>query len=137
MNTIKDFTADDINLDDATAYHAARGNTAWSEASETEQAQAITRGFDFIRVQPFTPALDIFADGLPDDITRAVYEAALVELETPGSLLKSTRAEDTPQTLKVGSLRIEYGTMDRKDHFRAIETLIEPYIETPSISLKR
>lgn len=137
MNTVKDFTAADIDPAATTAYHADRGNTAWTDAAPQEQAQAITRAWDYIRIQPFDPALDVFRDGLPEDITRAVYEAALVELELPGSLLKKNIADETPKLLKVGSLQIDYGSTARKDHYEAVETLLNQYLITQFITLKR
>ncbi len=125
--TIKDFTAADITLTDCTIYHADRGNTAWTDVTEDEKAAALIRGFDYIRVQPFRTDLDLFSDGIPADIEQAVYEAALIEVTSPGLLLKNETRDDRMSEIRIGPLVTKY-QVDAGNQFTKIKALLAPYV---------
>lgn len=125
--TIKDFTADDISLADCTSYHTSRINTAWTDAPADEKEAALVRGFDYIRVQPFRTDLDLFNDGIPTDIEQAVYEAALIEVTSPGILLKNETRDDRMSEIRMGQLVTKY-QVDAGNHFTKIKALLVPYV---------
>jgi hypothetical protein len=125
--SIKDFTADDISLSDCTSYHTARVNAAWTDATADEKEAALIRGFDYIRVQPFRTDLDLFNDGLPTDIEQAVYEAALIEVTSPGMLLKNETRDDQMSEIRMGPLVTKY-QVDAGTQFTKITALLAPYV---------
>jgi len=127
MKTIKDFTAADISLSDCTAYHADRANTTWAAATTEEKEAALVRGFDYIRVQPFRTDTDLFTDGIPQDVERAAWEAALIEITTPGILLKDQARDDHISEMKLNTMAIKYQA-DARDQFKKIEALLGPYM---------
>jgi len=97
-------------LSESKTYHADRGNTAWAGADDSALSKALLRGSEFIdneyrdgfpgckvggrdqvREWPRNDAYDyendiIPFDTVPIEVQRATYEAALRELESPGSL---------------------------------------------------
>jgi hypothetical protein len=136
MKTIKDFTPADIGLDACTEYHTARLNEKWTAATPEEQAAAKLRAWDYIRLQPFRTDLDIFADGIPEDVQQATYEAALVEIMEPGRLLKIESKEDYITETGMGKLAVKY-MAGFKIQFNKINALLAPYLTAPGITLIR
>lgn len=101
-------------LPGALAYHAARGNEAWAEASDPLREAALLRASEALdgmygarfpgaktagraqdRAWPRAGATDhCTGEALPDDVVpseieAATYALALVELQTPGALTPS------------------------------------------------
>ncbi len=80
-----------VGVPDADAHHSDRGNATWTGSAEAKQA-ALTRATDYVRTlfaRRFDPLLFPVVDELvviPDALTKAVAEYALIELVTPGGL---------------------------------------------------
>lgn len=126
-------------LEGALAYHTARNNDAWLNAPDSPDSPddyryaALMRGSDYIdavygsrypgsrtdgraqdRPWPRKNATDqegneIADDEVPVEIEQATYEAALRELESPGSLLPDYIAAERVRRERVeGAVEIEY-----------------------------
>lgn len=72
-----------------------------------------TGGVDQEREWPRIGAADVYgnaiaADAVPWRVINASYEAALLELQTPGSLAAVLAANERVKSLKAGSVAIEY-----------------------------
>lgn len=70
-------------------------------------------GFEQLRAWPRSGAEDRFGNAIdastvPTRVVNAAYEAALLELTTPGSLSALTSANEKVKRLKAGSVEIEY-----------------------------
>lgn len=119
------------SLEVANAYHALRGNAAWTGTDGVKEAALIRatayidlryRGrFPGTRVEgreqslewPRTGATDangiaIADDEIPIEILNAVCEAALRELTEAGSLMPDLERGGEIKSLKAGSIAIEY-----------------------------
>jgi hypothetical protein len=120
-------------LDEASAYHQARGNAAWAATgADEDKLAALLRGSVWIdntyrarfsgkksggrsqaREWPRTDAVDVsgdgIADGVPSEIEDATYEAALRELVRPGSLAPDYdgKAPIKAERVKVGPIEEE------------------------------
>ena len=127
-------------VNDADAYHLARGNAAWTGTPAVKEA-ALVRASDYIdgryryktaagcwksmfrgvraggRTQTVewprfgafdSEGNDIADDVIPDEIERATYAAALVELVSPGSLSPEYVASGQVKREKVGPVEVEY-----------------------------
>ena len=136
MKTIKDFTADSISLEDCTGYHQARLNTPWTDATQEGQQAAIIRAWDYIRVQPFRTDIDIFTDGIPEDIKQAAYEAALIEIQAPGELMKTETKESNVIQKRIDVISTTY-LAGAKTVYHKLNSLLAPYLEAPGIKLTR
>ncbi len=136
MKTIKDFTADSITIADCTGYHTARLNSAWTDATQEGQQAAIIRAWDYIRVQPFRTDIDIFTDGLPEDIKQAGYEAALIEIQAPGELMKTETKESNVIQKRIDVISTTY-LAGAKTVYHKLNSLLAPYLEAPGIKLTR
>ncbi len=136
MKTIKDFTADSISLEDCSGYHTARLNSAWTDATQEGQQAAIIRAWDYIRVQPFRTDIDIFADGIPEDVTQAGYEAALIEIQAPGALLKTETEKSQILEKRIDVITTKY-MAGAKTVYHKLNSLLAPYLEAPGIKLTR
>jgi hypothetical protein len=123
-------------VETADAYHSARGNSTWAEASTspdqgktaaliraTTAIDAIYRarfpgtkanGRDQSLEWPRIDATDnegeeIAEDEIPQEIVDAVCEAALRELVEAGSMMPDLERGGSVRRLKAGSVEIEYG----------------------------
>lgn len=123
----------------ADAYHSARLNAGWT-GDDTAKTAALIRAsswidatygarFDGIRsggreqllAWPRTNARDgsgeaISSDAVPIEVERAVYEAALRELTTPGSLSPDIIPGSIKKKVRVeGAVEVEYAAGRAKD----------------------
>jgi len=140
-------------IDDADAYHAARGNTAWAQAaSSPDEARegALLRasvwidgrfrsrfpgkktgGRSQIREWPRTDAEDAECNDIPDDevpreVLDATFEAALRELTTPGYLAPDFVASQHVVSERVGQLATTYSDKSfTADDMRPVLTAID------------
>lgn len=105
-------TDDSLTVAEADAYALSRGRTVWLEVSssppDTKKA-AIRRATDFIAgmyndrwLVEFEPA------DAPDGVKYAIAEAAIRELEEPGSLMPDLDRGGKIKRLAAGSVEIEY-----------------------------
>lgn len=124
-----------VSVADADAYHSARGNSAWTESSTSPdqgKTAALIRATTFIDGHyrgrwPGTPlngrdqALawprenatdaegnDVASDEVPREIIATTCEAALRELQSPGSLQPDLERGGAIRRLKAGSVEVEY-----------------------------
>lgn len=122
-------------LEGALAYHQARGNVAWTDASKTDEQRsaALVRASSALdgmygarfeghksggRSQelawPRTGARDhcadedIPSDEIPQGIINAAYELALVELQSPGTSSPSVTPGRVTKREKVDSIEREF-----------------------------
>lgn len=88
----------------ANTYHTDRGNAAWS-GTDTVKNQALVRATDYIRnnyVARFMSGYD--ADNVAN-VEWATYEAALLELTTPGFFNKSYTESDRKVLIGLDSIK--------------------------------
>jgi hypothetical protein len=72
-----------------------------------------TGGMEQERAWPRTGAVDAYGnavahDAIPTRVVQASYEAALLELQTPGSLAVIATANERIKRMKAGSIELEY-----------------------------
>lgn len=95
-----------VSLEDCAAYHLALGNDAWANADEATKEPAILRAMAWFETLDWKgkkaaygnplawprkgvtdkDGYNIPATSVPAGVIRALCEAALIELETPGEL---------------------------------------------------
>lgn len=123
-------TADALaSLDFVDAYHTARGNTAWTGTDDAKE-QAIRRASTFVseavrwrgyrsfgRLQAFDwprsgvtddEGFGVNGDEVPGEVLRAVAEAALREIATPGSLTPDYTPSERLASATVGPISVSY-----------------------------
>lgn len=115
----------------ADAYHTARGNAAWT-GSATVKGQALTRAQDYIRTS-YVARFAMGFDATATDVDAACYEAALMELVTPGVFAKTYTEADTKVLVGLGDLTWQpTGKMKDARSFAPrstkIEALLWPYM---------
>lgn len=137
-----------ISVEDASAYHAARGNAAWAAlATDTIREQCLRKGTDFMR-QAYRsrwqgvkvdedqaldwPRYDVVVEGyviasniVPAEVKNACAELALRASE--GDLL----ADQSQGVIreKVGQIEVEYDrSSPQQARYSAIESLLAPYL---------
>ncbi len=107
-----DFTTDYVDVETATEYHSARGNSAWAAVSSDEQkTQAIRRGTDYIAGRyngRWIEDDDWDEDDVPDEVVYAICEAALRELDVPGSLTPDLKRGGDIKSVQAGSVGVTY-----------------------------
>ena len=119
------------DLAGANAYHEARGNAAWT-GGDTAKSQALTRAQDYIRtsyVSRFAAGFDATAA----DVDAATYEAALMEIASPGVFSKTFTEAETKVLVGLGDLRwqVTGNTKDARSfapRSTKIEALLWPYM---------
>ena len=115
------------DLAGANTYHAARGNTAW-DGSDTVKTQALTRAQDYIRtvyVQRFAAGYDESAT----DVDSATYEAALIELQTPGFFSRTYTEAERKVLTKLDSIEWQLtGASETSRDMTPTSTKIEAYL---------
>lgn len=124
-----------VSLAFADAYHEERGNTAWTSVANSpddRKTEALIRGFDYINTSytgqwpgtklkgraqsaqwPRKGAVDesgepIEEDEVPIEVKQAQCEAALRELQEPGSLSPDVVGTARILREKVGDLEVQY-----------------------------
>lgn len=120
----------------ATTYHAAMGNSAWAAAALADQESAMRRGTLWLdgayrkrwpgtrvngrsqaREWPRDDATDLEGSTIdpltiPQEVIYAQFEAALVELVSPGTLSPAVSAATVVKSEKVGPLTTEYAVSE-------------------------
>jgi hypothetical protein len=119
------------------AEQALRRATAWidntyrsrfpGEATDVWQALEFPRCGAIYRGQPYDE------DTIPPQIKSATIEAAIREMESPGSLSPDLERGGAVKSLKAGSVEIEYAdNADLKTTFTAIDGLLSPFLKPVS-----
>ena len=129
-----------------TAYHTARGNSAW-DGEDADAEPAILRAMDYLEGLPWVgdpyygyqtlqwPRYGVFfrgvqwaVDEIPPQVVKALCEAALIEFEEPGALAPALERGGMIESEKVDVLSTTYakgapvGTAYRKvtQHLRGL-----------------
>ena len=113
------------------AYHVERGNSAPTNALDADAEAALVRGADYVRDTYVARFLPLYADPLPDAVDDATYEAAALELATPGFFSKTYTEADAKVLVGVDTIRWEF--IGRKGGSRAptstkIEAMLRRYM---------
>lgn len=102
------FTDPAVSLAEADAYATARAYAAWTGADASKEA-ALRRGQDFVAgVYNSRWAVSFANDEAPDVVKFAIVEAAVLELENPGTLSAVVSASQRVVREKVGPLEVQY-----------------------------
>jgi hypothetical protein len=134
-------------------YHADRGNAAWAAGDDADLTTALLRGAEYIdglyrgafpgykvgaraqvREWPRYAAYDnegntIATDVAPDEVVYAAYEAALLELATPGTLSPVvTQTDQVKREVIVGAVEVEYVGASGVSAARPVVTKIDAII---------
>lgn len=144
-------------LADSKTYHAARGNTAWAAADDADLTIALLRGSEYVdfmfrsqfpgyktelrdqvREWPRLDAYDIEDNSIssttvPVEVEYAAYEAALRELDSPGSLLPDVTLGKQIKTASVdGAVSVEYvgaiGSHGMRPTLSVVHSIIAPVL---------
>lgn len=147
-----------VDYDYVTAYHALRGNSAWAAGTVLDQQYAIIRATQAIdslykgkwkgsQTEYGTQELewprtgvkvgtnDVAGDIIPAALKKAVAEAALKELSTPGTLTPDLDRGGEIKRIKADVVEVEY--MDGANAtttFTAIDGLIADLVTDTSAS---
>lgn len=122
-------TVDSVTPQEVDAYALARGRTVWTDAAASPpepKQQAIRRATDYLAATYNGRWLIEFEpDDVPEEVTFAIAEAAVRELEEPGSLSEDLDPNGRIQSMQAGSVNITYadGTAPA-DAFTGIENLL-------------
>jgi len=134
-------------------YHADRGNAAWAAGDDADLTTALLRGAEYVdglyrgafggykvgarsqvREWPRYNAIDragdaISSDTAPDEVIYAAYEAALLELATPGTLSPVVTVADQVKSERVeGAVTVEYAGVSGVNAARPVVTKIDAVI---------
>lgn len=131
------------------AYHFARGNTAWTGIDAVKEA-AILRAMTYIESLPWhgyktahanplewprscmedRSGYAIASNVVPQAVVNALCEAALRELETAGSTMADTGRDDSMTKLEVaGAVKLEWGAAaPTVTDFRVVKALLKGLI---------
>ena len=125
-STIDDW--DQATVEEANAYHAARGNNESWAGGSTAKTIALQRSWDYLRGLNWKE--DVFDTELPDDVKNAQIEGALVELTDPGNLLPTSTREDKLKMKNLaGAIIKEYFPGgSSKTSYRTITNLLSKYL---------
>ena len=136
---------------DSTAYHEARGNSAWAVLTVTQQEQALRKATDYMEavysqrwagtrttsVQALSwPRYNVFVNGfvtLSSSIPRAVINACseLALRASTGELLSDSTQQKT--RTKVDVIEVEYDKYSpQSTQYLAITAMLAPYFESGS-----
>ena len=147
-----------VTYDYALAYHALRGNSAWAAASDADQQYAIIRAtqavdsiykgkwkgepteygtqeLEWPRSGVTVGSTSIDDDVIPAAIKKAVCEAALRELASPGSMTPDLDRGGEIKRVKADVVEVEY--MDGANStttFTAIDGLLADLVTGTSAS---
>lgn len=119
-------------LTDWQAYALARGNTAPTDAAAVDAEAALTRASDYVRFTYVEHFLEGYDDTLPV-VAYATYEAANLELATPGFFTKTFTPDQQKILTQVDAIKwTPTGSADGADGARPVSTMIDamlsPYI---------
>ena len=141
-------TSDSLaSIDDALAYHAARGNSTWATITTTQQEQALRRATDYMEAvysqrwqgsrvngtQALSwPRVGVTVNDyyvLPGIVPRPVVNAcAELALKAAAGELLSDSTQQKIRT-KVGEIEVEYDKYSpQSPQFLMIESLLRPYL---------
>lgn len=123
------------NLPDFQAYASARGNEAPSLADEEVAAQALLRASDYVSFNYVLQFLPGFTEASPH-VDSAVYEAAILELETPGLFTTTYTLDQRKVLTQVDTIKwsLVEGSSGKSDFEKAaptstrIEAMLSPYM---------
>lgn len=144
-------------------YHAERGNITWAAADDADLTIALLRGAEYVdllfgprfpglkaglrdqeREWPRTGAADehgnaIAVDEVPIEAERAAYEAALRELDNPGSLMPDVTPGKQIKSASVdGAVAVEYtgaiGSEAMRPLVSIIGTILRPILTGSAVS---
>jgi hypothetical protein len=147
-----------VTYDYVTAYHALRGNSAWAAGNVLDKQYAIIRATQAIdslykgkwkgnqteygtqelewpREEAYVNGVELDDDLIPASLKKAVAEAALKELATPGTLTPDLDRGGEIKKIKADVVEIEY--MDGANAtttFTAIDGLLGDLITGTSAS---
>ena len=122
-----------VTIAEADAFHSARLNTDWTEASDEDKEAALIRAFDFLSVQPW--ASKTFTSSIPLKIQNAQCIGALKEIQTSGTL----QPDITPGVKKEsidGVMENEFYETARGSGgtvHTAVENMIRPFLKRPGM----
>ncbi|PWJ81494.1 hypothetical protein C7441_11026 [Pseudaminobacter salicylatoxidans] len=122
-------TVDSVTPQEVDAYADARGRTVWTDAPSTPpepKLQAIRRATDYLAATYNGRWLIEFQpNDVPDEVTFAISEAAVRELEEPGSLSEDLDPNGRIASMSAGSVSITYADGSAPaDAFTGIENLL-------------
>ena len=98
------------NLADWQTYTAARGDRAPTQSPAADQAAALQRGDDYIRIHyvaHFAAGVEPSDAGVAAALAEATYVAASLELATPGLFSATFTPADQKALVEVGDLKWE------------------------------
>lgn len=141
----------------ADAYHAARGNSAWSSATESDQDSALLRAAEYLdgnwralfqgyktggraqaREWPRESVLvwngsqqsELDKNTVPIEIEHAAYEAALRELSSPGYFNPDIIPGKNKKSVSVsGAVSVQYWSDDMKPMVEKIGLILAPLFD--------
>lgn len=120
---------DSVTADQVTEYAISRNRVAWLDAPSSPpeiKRAAIRRATDFVAAtynSRFT--VEFAPDDVPQEVAFAISEAAVRELEEPGSLSEDLDPNGRIQSMHAGSVNITYADGSApKDAFTSIENLL-------------
>lgn len=107
-----------VSVTDADSYFSDRGATAWAGTNAVKQG-ALTRATDYVKAMflaRFNTDLFVVNTGIvtiPDALSKAICEYAIIELVTPGSLAPPLKVDDSGNAVvmvakKVGPIEKRY-----------------------------
>ncbi len=145
------------SLEEADTYHSLRGNSLWTGEDSVKEAALIraTSSIDgmYARYWPGTratkeqaldwPRVDAYdrdgylETGLPRQVVNATIEAALIELQTPGTLTSELDRGGAIKREKVGPIETEYmDSSNSRTKYPAIENYLFRFIKS-YVSVRR
>ncbi len=124
-STIDDW--DQATIDEADAYHEARGNALWTGADSVKTI-ALQRSWDYLRGLSWKE--DVFDTELPDDIKNAQIEGALVELTDPGNLLPENNSDNKLKMKDIAGVIVKewFPGASSRTQYRTISNLLSKYL---------
>ena len=97
-----------VDVAEADAYATARAYAVWT-GNDTVKEAALRRGQDYIAGTYNNRWAVTFTDATaPDEVKFAIIEAAVLELESPGTLSAVVSAAQRVIREKVGALEVQY-----------------------------
>lgn len=121
-------------LEDWRTYANARGVSAPLIAGDADATAALMRGSDYVRLFYVQRMVETISDPVPEAVEHAAYEAATLELATPGFFSKSYTPAEQKVLVGVGNIRWEVVGKKGRDNAMPVSTKIEallyPYLTT-------
>lgn len=93
------------------------------------RAQGRAQGLEWPRFSAYDyEGLLIDGESVPDEVARAVCEAAIRELESPGSMTPDLERGGFVRRMKAGSVEIEYGGSSNQTTYTIIDGILAKII---------